>query len=448
MALELPTMLQVPTKLLPLIKEFNNKRYFLIDGGRGGGKSNAVARWILYLAEKYTIRIACGREIQNSIKESVYSILTDLIQTYNLNFTILSKSIIHRDTKSEINFRGFREQGSFNIQGMEGIDIVWIDESQAITKQTLDVLIPTIRKDNAKIIFTMNRFVRNDPAYATFIDRDDCLHIHLNYTDNPFCTNALKKEAIECQKKSMEDYNHIWLGQPLDKTEDSVFTHSELDGAKRAIYPMRQGYGYKIAGFDIARYGDDKCACVVIQQMGALYWNVSFVNQWDHKDLNWTTGEINKIYVEQKIDKNIVDEDGIGSGPLDTLTKGRGLDTFVGFRNPALSYDKDRFYGNPRTANAYKLKDMLLQGHIHIDDEALLEELATLRYEYDHNQRRILKSKDKMKKEGVKSPNMADALIMAVSLIEGVKSAQENQYGSIRQRRQQSDNLFQIAGIR
>lgn len=441
-------MLQVPTKLLPLIKEFNNKRYFLIDGGRGGGKSNAVARWILYLAEKYTIRIACGREIQNSIKESVYSILTDLIQTYNLNFTILSKSIIHRDTKSEINFRGFREQGSFNIQGMEGIDIVWIDESQAITKQTLDVLIPTIRKDNAKIIFTMNRFVRNDPAYATFIDRDDCLHIHLNYTDNPFCTNALKKEAIECQKKSMEDYNHIWLGQPLDKTEDSVFTHSELDGAKRAIYPMRQGYGYKIAGFDIARYGDDKCACVVIQQMGALYWNVSFVNQWDHKDLNWTTGEINKIYVEQKIDKNIVDEDGIGSGPLDTLTKGRGLDTFVGFRNPALSYDKDRFYGNPRTANAYKLKDMLLQGHIHIDDEALLEELATLRYEYDHNQRRILKSKDKMKKEGVKSPNMADALIMAVSLIEGVKSAQENQYGSIRQRRQQSDNLFQIAGIR
>ena len=32
---------------------------------------------------------------------------------------------------------------------------------------------------------------------------------------------------------------------------------------------------------------------------------------------------------------------------------------------------------------------MLLKGHIHIKDEGLLEELETLRYEYDHNQRRI-----------------------------------------------------------
>jgi len=420
----------------------------LIDGGRGGGKSHAVARWILYLAEKYNIRIVCGREVQNSIKESVYSILTDLIQQYNLNFTILAKTIIHRDTKTEINFRGFREQGAFNIQGMEGIDIVWIDESQALTKQTLDVLIPTIRKDNAKVIFTMNRFVRNDPAYANFVHRDDCLHIHLNYNDNPFCTNALKKEALECLKKSQEDYNHIWLGLPLDKTEDSVFTHSELDAAKRAIYLPRDGYNTKIAGFDIARYGDDKCASVIIRQNGALHWEVVYVNQWDHKDLNWTTGEILKVHTEQKVDKSIVDEDGIGSGPLDTLTKGRNMQTFVGFRNPALGYDKDRFYGNPRTANTYRLKDMLLQGHLHITDEALLEELGTLRYEYDHNQRRILVSKEKMKKQGFKSPNMADALIMAVSLIDGIKKEQDTKYVGMRRSKSRSDNLFDIAGIR
>lgn len=440
-------MLQVPTKLLPLIKEFNNKRYFLIDGGRGGGKSNAVARWILYLAEKYQIRIVCGREIQNSIKESVYSIFTDLIQQYNLNFTILAKSIIHRDTKTEINFRGFREQGAFNIQGMEGIDIVWIDESQALTKQTLDILIPTIRKDNAKIIFTMNRFVRNDPAYATFIDRDDCLHIHLNYSDNPFCTNALKKEALECQKKSLEDYNHIWLGQPLDKTEDSVFTHSELDAAKINKYPMRQGYGFRIAGFDIARFGDDKCAAVVLQQMGALHWETVMVDQWDHKDLVFTQGKIADIVRQYKVDKAIVDEDGIGAGPLDNLRYGT-KDLYTGFRNPALGYDKDKFYGNPRTVNTYKVKDLLLKRHLCIIDDALLNELETLRYEYDNQQRRILVSKDKMKRLGVKSPNMADALIMAVSLIETIKTQQDNQYGHVITRKPQSDNLFEIAGIR
>lgn len=448
MAIELPQLLQVPTKLLPLIKEFNNKRYFLIDGGRGGGKSHAVARWILYLAEKYNVRIVCGREIQNSIKESVYSILTDLIQQYNLNFTILSKTIIHRDTKTEINFRGFREQGSFNIQGMEGIDIVWIDESQALTKQTLDVLIPTIRKDNAKIIFTMNRFVRNDPAYANFVGRDDCLHIHLNYNDNPYCTNALKKEALECQKKSMEDYNHIWLGLPLDKTEDQVFNHSELDDAKLNKYPMRPGYGIKLAGFDIARFGDDKCACVIIQQMGALHWETVMVDQWDHKDTVFTQGKIAEIVREYKVDKAIIDEDGLGGGPLDNVRYGAREGLYTGFRNPPLGYDKDRFYGNPRTVNTYKLKDLLLKRHLCIIDPMLLEELETLRYEYDNHQRRILVSKDKMKRQGVKSPNMADALIMAISLVDSIKQEQDVQYGHIRSRRSQSDNLFSIAGIR
>ena len=142
MVIELDSLLNVPQKLLPLITEFDKYRYFLIEGGRGGGKSQAVARFILYLSEQYNLRIVCGREIQNSIKESVYSLFTDLIQQYNLNNIVLAKSIINRRTKSEINFRGFREQGAFNIQGMEAIDVVWIDESQALTKQTLDVLIP------------------------------------------------------------------------------------------------------------------------------------------------------------------------------------------------------------------------------------------------------------------------------------------------------------------
>lgn len=452
MALGLPTILQVPTKLLPLIKEFNNKRYFLIDGGRGGGKSHAVARWILYLAEKYNIRIVCGRETQNSIKESVYSILTDLIQEYNLNFLVFAKSIVHRETKTEINFRGFREQGAFNIQGMEGVDIVWIDESQALTKQTLDVLIPTIiRKETAKIIFTMNRFVRNDPVYSQFIDDYECLPIHLNYTDNPFCSNALKAEADKCKKRSEEDYNHIWLGLPLDKTEDSVFTHSEIDLASKAIYPLRQGYGMKLAGFDIARFGDDKCACVMLTQMGALHWAVSYVDQWDHKSTVFTQGRIGELVREYKVEKAIIDEDGLGGGPLDNVRYGSREGLYEGFRNPSLSYDKDKFFGNPRTVNTYKLKDMIGKGHIHITDEKLLEEIQTLRYEYDNNQRKILVSKDKMKKQGVKSPNLADALIMAVSLIEGIKKAQDNQYGygSIRTNRKTADdNLFNIAGVR
>lgn len=443
----LPALLDIPDKLLPIIEQFNDKRYFLLEGGRGGGKSQSIARFILYLADKYKLRIVCGREVQNSINESVYSLLTDLIRSYNLNFEIQAQKITSKATGSEINFRGFRDQGRFNIQGMEGIDIVWIDESQALKKDTLDVLIPTIRKDNAKIFFSMNRHIYNDPAYANFYQRSDCLHIKINYDENPFCTLALKREAEECKKLNEKDYNHIWLGQPLDQSEDALYSLEELLRSKGNSHIMAPGYGLRVAGFDIARYGDDKSACVILQQMGALHWEEIYVDEWDHRDLNYTTGRILMTTNEYRVDFAAIDEDGLGSGPFDTLTKGRQLDYFIGFRNPAISYQDDKSFANVRTKNAYKLKDLLTKGHICLKDSRIIDELQTIKYTFDHNQRRILVSKDKMRKDGFKSPNIADSVIMAVSLINTVQKKQERQYQPNRQTYSTDENLFKIAGV-
>ena len=445
--LKRPELLVIPDKLNPIISQFNDHRYFLLEGGRGGAKSNSIARFILFLADKYNLRVVCGRETQNSIAESVYSLMSDLIREYNLDYEIQASKILNKSSGSTINFRGFREQSRFNIQGLEGVDILYVDEAQAITKQTIDVLIPTIRKERAKIFFAMNRHIEHDPVFEFCAGRKDCLHIHINYTDNQFCTQALKTEAEECKKKSESDYNHIWLGEPLLKTEDCLFTYKELKDTVLNRRPVAEGYGVKLAGFDVARYGDDKCACVIVQQLGALQWEANYIDQWEHKDLNYTTGRILSISHEQKIEKSAIDEDGIGSGPLDTLTQGRGLDSFVGFRNPPISYADNRDYGNNRTLNAYKVKDLITKGHLIITDDELIRELCTLRYTYDHNQRKILISKDKMRKDGVKSPNLADALIQAVSLIGTIIYKQQNKYIN-RANYSKEDNLFQSAGIR
>ena len=445
----LPKLLNLPQKLYPVIDDLDKYRYFLLEGGRGGGKSQAIGRFLLYLCETYNIRVVCGREIQNSIAESVYSLMVDLIRTNSLQmFEVQSQKITHKIKGSTINFRGFREQGSFNIQGMEGVDIVWIDEAQAVTKQTLDVLIPTIRKDNAKIFFSMNRHVENDPVYSTFHKRDDCLHIKINFSDNPFCTQALIKESEECKKISEKDYDHIWLGNPLDMAEDCVFSRAELVYGKNNPYGLREGYGIRVAGFDIARYGEDKNAVVVLQQMGALHWQTILVDQWEKKDLNFTTGRILHTSNQQNVAKAIIDEDGLGAGPFDTLSKGRGLDYFVGFRNPVIGYQNNKEFANPRTINAYKARRMLMDGHLHIMDDALIDELMTIKYTFDHNQRRILVSKEKMRSDGFKSPNMADALIMAVSLIGTVKDQQDEQYQPRQEVYSKDGSLFNIAGIR
>ena len=398
----------------------------MAEGGRGGGKTHAMARLVLYVASKRLMRIVCGRELQTNIGESVYSILVDLINTHNLNFEIFATKIIHKETKSTINFRGFRERGSFNIQGLENISLLWIDEGQAITKATLDILIPTIRRDDARIFFTMNRHVEADPVYDFCVNRDDCLKIHINYFDNSFCTEALKKEAVECKKKSLSDYNHIWLGEPLSQSEDTLFSRQELLNLTRP--PLQPGYGMRVIGFDIARYGDDKSAAVVLQQQNLLHWEVIHVEEWEKRDLNYTTGRILKIHNKYQAERSIIDEDGMGSGPLDSLVHGRGLNSFTGFRNHSISYADNKSFVNPRTVNAYKLKDLVSKGYIHVSNKDLIKELCSLRFNYDHTQRRILISKEKMKQMHVKSQNLADALIYAVSLISKVKEVQEVQY--------------------
>ncbi|RTK93057.1 PBSX family phage terminase large subunit [Candidatus Saccharibacteria bacterium] len=441
-------MLDIPEKLIPFLVNINDYRYFLAEGGRGGSKSQSVGRLILYIAEKLPLRIVCGRETQNTINESVYSLMADLVRQHNLDFEIQASKLIHRQSGTEITFRGFRQQGAFNIQGMEGIDIVWIDESQALTKQTIDVLIPTIRKDNAKIFFTMNRHVENDPAFEMFARRKDCLHVHINYTDNKYCTQALKNEAQECKERSIDDYEHIWLGKPLSKSEDAVFSLEELIATGNDRYQLRPNYGMRLAGFDVARYGDDKCAVVIIQQMGALHWEVIHVEEWGQKDTNYSTGRFLSIFSDHKVDRGIIDEDGIGGPVLDTLNKGRGINAFTGFRNPTLAYKDNKDYANMRTVNTYRLKELVSRGHIAITDEGLIRELITLRYTFDHQQRKILISKEQMRKDKVKSPNMADALIMAVSLIGDVKQEQERQYIPRQTTQFKEESLFGIAGIR
>ena len=112
--MEVPSILNIPPKLLPILENLNKYRYFLLTGGRGGGKSQAVARVFLYLAEHYLLRVVCGRETQNSISESVYSLFVDIIRNNRLNFEVFSSKITSRQSETTLNFRGFREQGALS----------------------------------------------------------------------------------------------------------------------------------------------------------------------------------------------------------------------------------------------------------------------------------------------------------------------------------------------
>lgn len=264
--------------------------------------------------------------------------------------------------------------------------------------------------------------------------------------------NHLPKEFINDLRRMEKDAPHHYAQYVMNSFEemeqdDFVFNFQELLEAKTRIMTDVPGYGYKIMGFDIARFGNDKCAAVGIQQIGVLKWKVFHIEQWEHKDLNYTTGRILAIANEHKVNESIIDEDGLGGGPLDFIKQGRKRDDFIGFRNKGLGFDRDRFFCNPRTQAAFKAKEYVSKGWMSIPYDELINELMTLRYKFANDGRKILVSKDEMKKQGIKSPNEADAYLMACSLMEDVHlrqdSSQHVQYAESRE-----ENLFKLAGVR
>lgn len=252
------------------------------------------------------------------------------------------------------------------------------------------------------------------------------------------------------EKEAPNHYNQYVMNSFEEMSgDDFVFNFPMLMEAKKNAFAFRQGYGYRVLAYDIARYGNDKCAAVGLHQIGALHWSMFHAEQWDHKDLDYTTGRILSISNQTNANDSIIDEDGLGSGPLDFIQKGRKREDFKGFRNTQLSFKENKDYGNCRTLAAFKAKDYIQKGWIGGLTEELIQELMTIRYRYTNDGRKELISKEVMRnKYKIKSPNLADAFFMAISVIGTVKEQQNNQYYYHRNTVSKEENLFSIAGIR
>lgn len=400
--------------MLPMITEFNNYTYFLGEGGRGSTKTQSVARFILFLADKYKIKICCGREIQNTINESVKAVFETLIIEYNLNFTIKDKEIVSNSTGSTIIFKGFREQGKVNIKGLADIDILWIDEAESITKPTLDIIVPTIvRKINAKIFFTMNRFVRNDAVYSFCSGRDDCLHITINYFDNPYLTEQMLKEAEICKKKNIKDYNHIWLGQPLDQANDFLVSSSHLDNAKNLVFRKENFHPHRVMAVDLSASGGDLCVAKLLSQKSITQWEETYTETWSEPDTDITKGKIIELYGRWKSDILIIDADGLGYPIWNTVRK--SIPDAIGFRGAGKA--KNASAGNARADGYLAVKEFLENGWIKLTCEDAIRQLEYIKKVYKPSGLIFIQDKKDIRKEQAESPDFADTLMMALYAI-------------------------------
>lgn len=211
--------IQIPIEFKRLFD--SDWREAAVYGGRYSLKSHSVARFLVVRARERKTKIACFREFQNSIADSSHQLLADLIHQYELNdFVITDNSITNIITGSDFIFKGLHHNEQ-SVKSIEGIDIAWVEEAQTVSKQSIEVLTPTIRKPGSQIIYTYNRLLEDDPVHTRLVveGRPNTLVINVNYDI------ALKYNMMpEVVRLEMEDdknkrpplYRHKWLGEPYN----------------------------------------------------------------------------------------------------------------------------------------------------------------------------------------------------------------------------------------
>lgn len=202
----------VAPAFVPLLKP---ARYKGAYGGRGGAKSHFFAEQLVLRCFARSTRAVCIREIQHSLRDSVKQLLVDKVQKFGLGayFEILD-SEIRGPGGSLIIFRGMQSYNAETIKSLEAYDIAWVEEAQTLSEKSLELLRPTIRKEGSEIWFSWNPRHRTDPVDLFFRKNPhpDAVSVLVNWRDNPWFPDVLRKEMEHDRSVDPEVAEHVWDG--------------------------------------------------------------------------------------------------------------------------------------------------------------------------------------------------------------------------------------------
>lgn len=242
---------EVPAKLLPAFNNLSEAIYDAIvwEGGRGGAKSEALAH--IGIMESYIDDgiILCCREIQKSIDDSIYSMLTAKIYQLGLDhhFKILNNEITNLITGSRFIFAGLKSNVT-SIKSITKLRVVLVDEAENVSQNSWDILRPTPRYGKVRVYVVFNPKFETDPTWQEFVAKKDerTLHINIGWRDNPWFPESLNNQRLRDAKGDAGRYAWIWEGKFLKLSDASIF------GKKLTLrdFEVDEDFGDPLIGVD------------------------------------------------------------------------------------------------------------------------------------------------------------------------------------------------------
>jgi phage terminase large subunit len=220
----------LPPAFDPLLEPSRYKGAF---GGRGSGKSHAFAELLVRrCVEAAPVRAVCIREVQRSLDQSVKRLIEDKIQALGVgrHFRVLADRIV-APGGGRIIFQGMQNHTAESIKSLEGYDIAWVEEAQALSIRSLDLLRPTIRKPGSELWFSWNPTRESDPVDRLFRGGPPpgSVLVPVSHADNPHFPEVLQVEMEWDRARDPDKHQHVWLGGYRTHSEARVFENWKVE---------------------------------------------------------------------------------------------------------------------------------------------------------------------------------------------------------------------------
>lgn len=254
-------------------------RYKGAWGGRGSGKSHFFAEKLIddSLYEPGLLAV-CIREVQKSLKQSSKRLIEAKLKGLGLGekdgFKVFNE-VIQTPGDGLIAFQGMQDHTAESIKSLEGFKRAWVEEAQTLSSNSLQLLRPTIRAPGSELWFSWNARRKTDPVDLMLRGDEKptgAIVVKANWRDNPWFTDELEQERLDCLRMSPDQYDHIWEGGYLTVSSGAYYA-KELADAKSSGRICRIAADPLMtfrAIWDIGGTGAkaDACAIWIVQYIG------------------------------------------------------------------------------------------------------------------------------------------------------------------------------------
>ncbi len=393
-------------------------RRISVRSGHGVGKSTASAWAMLwYLFLRFPVKIVVTAPTSSQLYDALFAEVKRWVKVLPPvlfdQLEVKQDRIEMKDANNEafISARTSRAEQPEALQGVHSDNVMLVaDEASGIPEQVFEAAAGSM-SGHAAVTLLLGNPVRSSGFFFDTHNRlaGDWITMKVSCTDSPRVSEAYIEEMKARYGEESNAYRIRVLGEFPRSDDDTVIPMELLELAMNRDVEASK-HATLVWGLDVARFGSDRSALCKRQGNAVL----EPIKTWKNLDLMQLTGavvaEFEILVPSQRPQEILVDSIGLGAGVVDRLKElglpARGI-------NVAESPAMGGTYRNLKAELWHKAKAWLESRDCRMPkDEALIAELATVRYSFTSNGKIQIEGKDELKKRGMASPDRADAFCL------------------------------------